>query len=687
VSQSGTNPIRTNVPVSGEARDLHPLQSALEEREGEWRDFLENSVVPIHRVSGDGTILWANQAELDLLGYKKEEYIGHHIGEFHADEEAISDILQRLCRNEELHGYRARLRCKDGSTRVARIYSNVFWRDHEFVHTRCLTIDVTEKERSEHRIAAQLAITRLLAEPRPRADLTGALLETTCGVSNYDFGAIWEVQNDTDEMTCVRTWSRSQSTVAEFAAVTGGSRFRKGVGLPGRVWESNQPLWISDLRTADNFPRSHAAVHDGLHSAFAFPITAGNRVLGVIEFFSSQCRLPDQEFMTMMASIGIQLGEFRERTESEHARNKLAAIVESSDDAIVSKDLNGVVTSWNNAAERIFGYKPQEIVGKPITTIIPPELQDDETEILRRIRAGERIEHFQTVRMTKAGERIHVSLTISPVKDKDGKIVGAAKIARDITRQKNIEAALHTSERLASVGRLAATVAHEINNPLEAITNFIYLAKQQSDLAEKTRGYLTSADLELQRVAHLAQQTLGFYRDNTEPVPLLVKQVVEDVLAIYERKFRYKRLVVQQEVDPDLMAHTLQGELKQILSNLVANAIDASSDQGKIIIRARAANDYRIGRPGIRIIVADTGSGVPDNNKPKIFTPFFTTKKEIGTGLGLWITRDLLEKKGGHIRFRSRISEPSGTVMSVYLPTTISREENESLAHREYSEN
>ena len=287
--------------------------------------------------------------------------------------------------------------------------------------------------------------------------------------------------------------------------------------------------------------------------------------------------------------------------------------------------------------------------------------------------------------MTKAGERIHVSLTISPVKDKDGNIIGAAKIARDITRQKNIETALHTSERLASVGRLAATVAHEINNPLEAITNFIYLAKQQPDVAEKTRGYLKSADQELQRVAHLAQQTLGFYRDNTEPVSLVLKQVVEDVLAIYERKFRYKALLVESKVDPGLVAHTVQGELKQILSNLVVNAIDASSEGGKIIVRARAANDRRTGVPGIRITVADTGSGISDKDKPKIFTPFFTTKKEIGTGLGLWITKELVEKKGGHIRFRSRDSQKSGTVMSVYLPTITPPEPGQSFVHRENS--
>jgi len=287
--------------------------------------------------------------------------------------------------------------------------------------------------------------------------------------------------------------------------------------------------------------------------------------------------------------------------------------------------------------------------------------------ILSRIRAGQRVDHFQTVRMTKQGERIDVSLTVSPVKDPQGKIIGAAKIARDITQQKRLEASLQMSERLASVGRLAATVAHEINNPLEAITNFIYLAKQQA-VSEKGKRYLAAADQEIKRVAHIAQQTLGFYRDNSQPTTLQVADVIEDVLAIYERKFKYKLLHVERQIEPGVTLFTMEGELKQILSNLVINAIDASKEGGKIWVRARSSHNFQSGERGVRITVADNGIGIPQENRERLFAPFFTTKKQVGTGLGLWITKDLLEKKGGHIRFRSSNRERSGTVMSIYLP-------------------
>ena len=346
----------------------------------------------------------------------------------------------------------------------------------------------------------------------------------------------------------------------------------------------------------------------------------------------------------------------------------LAAIVESSDDAIVSKDLKGVVTSWNRGAERIFGYKPEEIVGKPITLIIPPELQDQEPYILAKIQAGERIEHFQTVRVAKDGRRLDVSLTVSPVRDSRGVVIGAAKIARDITAQKKLEAALHTNERLASVGRLAATIAHEINNPLEAVTNFIYLANQQPDLPENVRRYLSQADRELRRVSHLAQQTLGFYRDNSQPGPLAISEVIADVLAIYERKMAARGLKVETRVEPGLTIVASEGMLKQVLSNLIANAIDACDADGKIVIRARASRHFRDGRPGIRIVIADNGVGIAIEDQRQIFAPFFTTKKAVGTGLGLWISKELLEKRGGRLWFRSTQRRPSGTVMNFFVP-------------------
>jgi PAS domain S-box-containing protein len=373
---------------------------------------------------------------------------------------------------------------------------------------------------------------------------------------------------------------------------------------------------------------------------------------------------------------GINL-DITEKKRAEQASLQLAAIVQFADHAIIGKDLNGIVTSWNPAAEKIFGYQAGEIVGRSILLIIPPELQQQEPGMLAKIRAGEPIDHFETVRVRKNGERLNVSLTISPVRDQAGRIIGAAKIVRDITQQKRLEADLHTSEKLAAVGRLAATIAHEINNPLEAVTNFIYLAKHQPELPAELNNYLKCADRELRRVSHIAQQTLGFYRDNSQPVEIGVAGAIDDVLTIYESRFKYKSLRIEKRIQPGLMGCTAQGEFKQILSNLIANAIDASKEGGRILISARAARHVQSGQPGIRVSIADDGMGISGEDKQRLFTPFFTTKKEVGTGLGLWITKDLIEKKGGTIRFRSRTRTRSGTTMSVFIPT-----QSSAVSHR-----
>ncbi|HEV2325582.1 MAG TPA: PAS domain S-box protein [Terracidiphilus sp.] len=357
------------------------------------------------------------------------------------------------------------------------------------------------------------------------------------------------------------------------------------------------------------------------------------------------------------------------RKAAQEASQRLAAIVECSDDAIAGKDLAGIVTSWNRSAERMFGYTAEEMVGRPITTIIPPELHKDEATILATIGRGERIDHFETVRVNKAGERIDVSLTVSPVRNEHGDIVGAAKIARDITQQRKAERALRTSERLASVGRLAATVAHEINNPLEAITNLVFLAKSATS-REDANKFLAMAEDELTRVSHLTRQTLGFYREPRQVARVGVGELIESLASVFTARARSRGIKVQAEISENAASLNVPAEMRQVLANLVANSMDAMEGGGLVRIRASAARRPQGDREhGVRLTIADTGSGIPATVRPKLFEPFFTTKKDVGTGLGLWVCKGIVENNRGTIHLKS-CAEPgrSWTAFSVFLP-------------------
>jgi len=244
-------------------------------------------------------------------------------------------------------------------------------------------------------------------------------------------------------------------------------------------------------------------------------------------------------------------------------------------------------------------------------------------------------------------------------------MTGMIGTVQDITARKTQEATLRQTEKLAATGRLAATIAHEINNPLEAVTNLIYLSKTDPGVPAPIQHLLETADNELARVSQIAQQTLGFYRDTTRPIDIDITAMLEGVVNLFSRKMEYKKIRCELDLESNLHIFGLQGEVRQVFSNLLVNAIDASM-KGLIKVRARARS--HAGRSGVSVVIADHGSGIPVAVRQRLFSPFFTTKQSVGTGLGLWVTRGIVEKQGGTIRFRTSTEQPSGTVFRVFLP-------------------
>jgi PAS domain S-box-containing protein len=353
--------------------------------------------------------------------------------------------------------------------------------------------------------------------------------------------------------------------------------------------------------------------------------------------------------------------------QSDQLRFWMSAIVESSDDAILSKNLNGTITSWNRAAERIFGYTEAEVIGKSILMLIPEELHAEEKTILEKLRAGERIDHFETIRLRKNGEQINVSLTISPVRDASGTIVGASKVLRDISERKRIEQSLLQAEKLAASGKMAATIAHEINNPLESVLNLVYLARTNSSDPEQVNAFLSTAESELVRLSHIAKQTLGFYRENAGAISFPLDELVSDAIRIYAPKLTAAGVEIKTQLESSRQIAMKKGEIMQVISNLIANAGYAMPSGGTLITIVKDA--LVDGRDGVLLTLEDNGCGIPTENLKKVFEPFFTTRSSIGTGIGLWVARQFIESHAGTIAVDSNTDAAHhGTKISIFLP-------------------
>ena len=353
-------------------------------------------------------------------------------------------------------------------------------------------------------------------------------------------------------------------------------------------------------------------------------------------------------------------------TRADRSTREMAAIVEYSADGIYSTRPDGTITSWNRAAEQLYGYTAEEAVGLNIVQLAPPERRDEVEHNREVLNRGGHIASYRTERMRKDGTRWPVLLSVSSLRNARGVIVGVSAIARDLSTEKQSEEAIRRSEKLATAGRLAASIAHEINNPLEAVVNLLYLARHDASHAGE---YLTQAEQEVGRVAQLAQQTLGFVRDAKSPAVMDPVVIMDEILQLYSRKLEERKIHVTRRYRSSCQISAYSGELRQLLANLVVNAVDAMADGGSLEVRVATGCSWRDGRDGVRITVADNGSGIPPDHLRQIFEPFFTTKKDTGTGLGLWISRGIVQKHGGSIRVRSRSGEGStGTVFSIFLP-------------------
>ncbi len=370
--------------------------------------------------------------------------------------------------------------------------------------------------------------------------------------------------------------------------------------------------------------------------------------------------------------------------DQDQAAAQLAAIVESSEDAIISKGLDGYVRTWNAAAERVYGYKAEEVIGQSMTILLPPERATEEAEILERMRRGERVSHFETTRVRKDGRLIHVSLTISPVRAPDGTILGASHVARDITEQKKFEQQLRQSQRLESLGILAGGIAHDFNNLLTGILANISLSSDVLPASSPVQAMLKDGASAAQRLSDLTRQLLAYSgRGSLSLAPLNLSELVREISALIQASIP-KNVVVRLALDDEIpLVKADASQIQQIAMNLIINGAEAipPGDAGTVLVTTGfqqidktyiestvfASGGAEPG-PYVWLEVHDTGRGMPAETQSKIFDPFFTTKLQ-GRGLGLAAVLGIVRGHRGMVKVYSQPGQ--GTTFKVLFPADV----------------
>jgi PAS domain S-box-containing protein len=379
-------------------------------------------------------------------------------------------------------------------------------------------------------------------------------------------------------------------------------------------------------------------------------------------------------FHKLTAVYNKQLREIKTRSEESYAREQwLNTTIRSIGDAVIACDTDGRVSFMNLVAQQLTGWSEEDAKGKTLHEVFPIFNEETRTPVENPVDKVRRLGTVvglanHTFLVARDGAEVCIDDSGAPIRDSSGAMIGVILVFRDITERRMSEGALMRAEKLAAAGRLAATVAHEVNNPLEGLTNLVYIARRTDNLDE-IRHLLSQAENELARIAHLTRQSLGFYRETSFPAHFQPAIVVREVADFYSARARNQGVAFVVDTETDREVFGSSGELRQILSNLLANSLDACASGSTIRIHARSATGTRNLYPGVRITIADTGLGIASEHLDSIFEPFFTTKKETGTGLGLWVSRELVHKHGGTLRVRSRTTKPRcGTLFSIFLP-------------------
>jgi PAS domain S-box-containing protein len=663
------------------------IQKELDWKTKELQDYVDNATIGLHWVDGNGIIIWANKAELDMLGYTKEEYIGHNISEFHVSREKINDILKRLSCNETLNSYESALRCKDGSVKTVHISSNVFWHNEEFIHTRCFTVDITEQKKLFQALKESELQHRKLIEclqtPLYTTDAEGRITLYNKAAVNL-WGREPEIGKD--------LWCGSYKIFK-----TDGSELPLDSCPMAVCLKEQRPIYGEEILVARP---------DGsLHNVAPFPQPlfddtgkikgAINMLIDITEIKRTEEALRESEanYRELASSLEKKVEEKtldlqrknEELKRSEERYHKM--IDEVQDYAIILLDKNGIVQNWNKGAEKIKGYKEEEIVGRSFKNFYLPKDRESglPDKLLKQASEQGKAIH-EGWRMRKDGSRFWGSIVLTALHDDENNLIGFSKVTRDLTERKFTEDKLreHSSQlefQNKELEQFAYAASHDMKEPLRKIQlyNSAIADNAVNTLDEKSREYLNRSIAAAKRMAGLIEDLLKYSKTtaNTDSVEQVnLNEIIDEIILMHKEELEQEKVQIEMENLPVICGIPFQ--IKQLMFNLINNSIKYKHPDRDVCIQIKTelVKGSEINDPAEerfrkyhKISVIDNGIGFDQQYAEKVFNIFQRLNNlpaAKGSGIGLAICKRIVQNHHGFIKASG--IEKKGARFDIYLP-------------------